>query len=207
MRHSTKRLLIALLAVAVVGTIASIAGYDGPLTPVDPDIDITIHGSRDWYARPEIVTRTTDPDSIYVIVPAMPDGREFAAVRVSSTTGAQTPVKIELGPTSGTRPHLLDSDVRAVIHGLRFRRPGFYLMRLPDGKGPGFQTTDSATGRIDIVFDRAGRTRRLLTRRAYNSDRIAELLSIVSVDPGGRWIAATRHDPTAGWRLFVFRVR
>ena len=199
------RSLIGVIAVAVLATIASIAGYDGPLTPVNPDISITIPGSQNWSSRPMVVARTTDPDGVYLVVPEMPVGDVVAAIRVSSMTGAQTSVHIQLGPSSGTRGCLPSDDVRAVVHGLRFSRPGIYLWRLPGSGGPGWEQTDSATGRIDIVFDRAGRTRPLLTRRAYNSDRIVEMLAMVSLDPSAHWIAV----PVRGrldWTLSIFRL-
>ena len=199
------RSLIGVIAVAVLATIASIAGYDGPLTPVNPDISITIPGSRNWIGGPVIVARSADPEGVYVVVPEMPVGEEFAAIRVSSTTGVPTPVKIQLGPSSGTRNCLPSDDARARVHGVRFQRPGIYLWRFPGGGGPGFEYTDSATGRIDIVFDRPGRTRPLLTRRAYNSDRIVEMLAMVFLDPDAHWIAV----PVRGhleWTLSIFRL-
>jgi len=200
-----KRFLIVLIAVGLLATLASIARHDGPLTPVDPDISITIPGSRNWIGRPEVVARTADPDGVYVVVPAMPVGEEFAAIRVSSMTGTQTSVNIQLGPSSGTRSCLPSDDVRAMVHGVRFARPGIYLWRFPGGGGPGFEYTDSATGRIEIVFDRRGRTRPLLTRRAYNSDRIVEMLAMVSVDPGARWIAVPLRSRLE-WTLSIFRL-
>jgi hypothetical protein len=201
-----KRLLIGLIAIGFLPAIASIAGYDGALTPVGPDISITIPASRNWIGGPLVVARTADPDGVYAVVPEMPVGEEFAAIRVSSTTGRQTSVNIRLGPSSGTRSCLPSDDVRAVVHGLRFRRPGFYLWKFPGGGGPGFEYTDSATGRIGIVFDRPGGARPLLTRRAYNSDRIVEMLAMIFLDPGGNWIAV----PLRGeldWTLSIFRLR
>jgi hypothetical protein len=200
-----KRFLIGLIAVGLLATIASIAGYEGPLMPVNPDISITIPGSGHWVGPPAVVARTADPDGVYVVVPAMPVGEEFAAIRVSSTTGRQTSVNIQLGPSSGTRGCLPSDQVRAMVHGVRFARPGIYLWRFPGGGGPGFEYTDSATGRIDIVFDRPGRTRTLLTRRAYNSDRIVEMLAMISLDPGAHWIAVPlRGHPD--WTLSIFRL-
>ena len=200
-----KRLLIRVIAVGFLVTIVSVARHDGTLTPVNPDISITIPGSRNWIGGPVIVARSADPEGVYVVVPEMPVGEEFAAIRVSSTTGVPTPVKIQLGPSSGTRNCLPSDDVRARVHGVRFQRPGIYLWRFPGGGGPGFESTDSATGRIDIVFDRPGRTRPLLTRRAYNSDRIVEMLTMVFLDPDAHWIAV----PIRGhleWTLSIFRL-
>jgi hypothetical protein len=198
--------LLIISGVLIAATIGSFAAYDGTLTAVDPDVTTAIHDSSAWYTRPEVVARPSDPDAVYLIAPALPDGKAFAAVRISSTDGAQRPLKIELGPSSGFRPCLPGGRVRAIVHGVRVSRPSLHLMTLPDGKGPGLHSTDSATGRIDIVFDGAGRIRRLLTERAFNSTHIAELLSSVSVDPGGHWIAATRRDP-GGWTAFVFRIK
>jgi hypothetical protein len=200
-----RRFLIGLIAVGLLATITSIARHDGTLTPVNPDISITIPGSRNWIGGPVIVARSADPEGVYVVVPEMPVGEEFAAIRVSSMTGLPTPVKIQLGPSSGTRNCLPSDDVRARVHGVRFQRPGIYLWRFPGGGGPGFEYTDSATGRIDIVFDRSGRTRPLLTRRAYNSDRIVEMLAMVFLDPDAHWIAV----PIRGrleWTLSIFRL-
>ena len=200
-----KRLLIGMIAAGSLATITSIARYDGPLTPVNPDISITIPGSRNWIGRPVVVARTADPDGVYVVVPEMPVGEAFAAIRVSSMTGRQTSVNIQLGPSSGTRSCLPSDDVRAIVHGVRFQRPGMYLWRFPGGGGPGFEYTDSATGRIDIVFDRSGRTRPLLTRRVYNSDRIVEILAMVSLDPDAHWIAVPIHG-RSDWTLSIFRL-
>jgi hypothetical protein len=83
-----RRFLIGVIAVGLLVTIASIAGYDGPLTPVKPDISITIRGSQNWIGPPVVVARTADPDGVYVVAPEMPAGDEFAAIRVSSMTGA-----------------------------------------------------------------------------------------------------------------------
>ena len=57
-----KRFLIGLIAAGLLATGASIARHDGPLTPVNPDISITIPGSRNWIAPPVVVARTADPD-------------------------------------------------------------------------------------------------------------------------------------------------
>ena len=48
-----------------------------------------------------------------------------------------------------------------------------------------------------------GAQRPILTRSAYNSSSAAELLSLVSADPGGRWIAALSRT-SGGWMLFLF---
>lgn len=200
-----KRFLIGLIAVVLLAAIPWFTRYNGPLTPVQPDIISTIQNSRNWIGRPDVVARTADPDGVYVVVPEMPVRDEFAAIRVSSTTGAQTFVKIALGPSSGTRSCIPTDDVRATVDGLRFRRRAPYLWRLPGGGGPGFEYVDSATGRINIVFERAGRTRPLLTRRAYNSDRIVEMLATVSVDPGAHWIAVPIRG-SVDWTVAIFRL-
>ena len=200
-----RRFLIGLIAVGLLATSASIARHDGALMPVNPDISITIPGSQNWIGPPVVVARPADPDGVYVVVPEMPVGEVFAAIRVSSMTGTQTSLNIQLGPSSGTRSCLPSDDVRAIVHGVRFRRPGIYLWRFPGGGGPGFEYTDSATGRIDIVFDRPGRTRPVLTRRAFNSDRIVEMLAMVSLDPGGHWIAVPVRGPL-DWTLSIFRL-
>jgi hypothetical protein len=199
------RWLLIVASALIAAAIGSVAVYDGPLTAVDPDVTAAIQDSSAWHTRPEVVARASDPAAVYLVAPAMPDGKAFAAVRISSMDGAQTPLKIDLGPSSGFRPCLPDDRVRAIVHGVHVTRLSFHLMTLPDGKGPGLDPADSATGRIDIVFDRAGRVRRLLTQRAFNSSHIADVLSSVFVDPGGHWIAAMRRDPE-GWKAFVFRI-
>ncbi len=201
-----KRFVIVLIALVLLTRIAWFEQYDGALVAVRPDIFVTIPESRNWGGGPTSVdARTDDPDGVYVLVPEMPDGEEFAAVRVSSMTGALTSVKIQLGPSSGTRPCLPSDDVRAIVHGVRFQRLAPYLFKLPGDGGPGLEYVDSATGRIDIVFERGGRIRPLLTRRAYNSDRIVEMLAMVSVDPGGRWIAVPIRR-NYEWTVAVFRL-
>jgi hypothetical protein len=76
-----KRLLIRLIALGLLATIASIARHDGTLTPVNPDISITIPGSRNWIGGAVIVARSADPEGVYVVVPEMAVGEEFAAVQ------------------------------------------------------------------------------------------------------------------------------
>ena len=85
------------------------------------------------------------------------------------------------------------------MRGLRFGRPALHLMSFPDGKGPGVHRVDSATGRMAVRAEE----RLLLTRNVFNSSSTPELLSLISADSNGRWLAAlTRTD--GGWKLFLF---
>jgi hypothetical protein len=201
-----RRLLVAAAAVVLV-TAASIADCNGPLTAVHPDVSVALQHSLEWIGPPTVMSKMGDADGVYLVVPEMPQRDQFNILRVSATTGAHTQLHAPIGPSTGFRDCLPVPEVRAVVHGLRFNRPAFHLFLFPSGQGPGFHRTDSATGRIDIVFDEAnGNVRRLLTQRAYNSDRIVELLARVSVDRNRHWIAATNRQ-TDGGRLFVFRLR
>ena len=87
------------------------------------------------------------------------------------------------------------------VRGLRWNRPVFHLMTLPDGRGPGFHRVDSATGEVRIVLQ--SESRPLLSSTAFNSSRHAELLTQLSADPDGGWVAAVVREP-AGWTLHLF---
>ena len=137
-----------------------------------------------------------------MIAPAQPRGDRFDAIRVDTNAGAQREASVTLGPQSPYKP-FLPAYVRADVHGLRFQRPALHLLTFPDGKGPGLHHVDSATGEIVIVLEENGAQRPLLTRSAFNSSSAAELLSLVSADPGGRWIAALSRT-SGGWVLFLF---
>jgi hypothetical protein len=192
-------------AVLLVIITASCMQYDGALTVVDPDLGITVQNSDQWNVRPLIMTRTDDPDGVYIFAPDVSEANPVPAVRVSSTTGRQTSTLLRLGPASGTRDPLPTRDVRALVYGLHFTRPAYNPLMFVSSN-PGFYKEDSATGRIDIVFERDGRRRRLLTERAFNSNRIEELRDAVKVDPGGRWIAMPRRGDDLAWRLSVWRI-
>ncbi len=197
-----KRMLIALVLLMAIAVIASLVHFDGEVHAVDPKLAITIRDSATWYAHPILVAGAGDPQSIYVITPAMPRDGRFAAIRVDSSSGAQSEASVTLGPQSPFRP-FLPAPVRADVHGLRFRRPALHLMTFPDGRGPGVHRVDSATGRLAIVLDENGAQRTLLTRQAFNSSSAAEMLSLLSAHPGGRWIAALSRG-SAGWTLYLF---
>src|SRR5205807_1943900 len=124
----------------------------------------------------------------------------FVAIRVDTNDGAQTTTDIALGPQSQYRP-FLPAYVKADVRGVRFQRPALHVATIPGGDGPGVHTVDSATGEIAIVYDRNGAQRPLLTRTAFNSSKAAEMLSLVSADPDGRWIAALSRT-SAGWKLY-----
>ncbi len=202
-----KRNLIVLAIGVLLGTGASITEYNGPLTAVAPDMSAVVRDSLEWYARPTILSRLGDADGIYVIAPGMPQDNQFELVRVSLASGAQRRLHSDIAPPTGFRDCLPVDAVRADVAGVRFRRPAFHLFRFPSAEGPGFHRTDSATGRIDIVFDEGnGRARRLLTARAYNSDNIPELMYSVNVDRERHWIATMIREGDR-WTLFGFRLR
>jgi hypothetical protein len=194
-------LILFVVLVAVLMT-ASILQFDGAVHAVSPRVAEVIQGSGGWYVHPQLVTTERDPQAIYVVAPAQPRGDRFDAVRIDTHAGAQRDASITLGPQSTYKP-LLPAYVRADVHGVRFQRPAFHLMTFPDGKGPGVHHVDSATGEIVIVFEDNGALRPILTRSAFNSSSAAELLSLVSADPGGRWIVALSRT-SGGWMLFLF---
>src|SRR5688572_16289014 len=113
--ESHEALPVVLITLVLLTRIVWFEQYGGALVPIRPDIVVTIPDSQHWIGGPTSVDAgADDPDGVYVLVPEMPDGEEFAAVRVSSTTGALTSVKIQLGPSSGTRPCLPSDDVRGI---------------------------------------------------------------------------------------------
>ena len=197
-----KRMLILIAAVAVIAVIASLLHFDGAVHAVAPQLATVINGSAVWYAHPQLVAADVDPQAVYVITPAQPHGDRFDAIRVDTLAGAQREASVTLGPQSPYRP-FLPATVRADVRGVRFQRPALHLMTFPDGKGPGVHAADSATGEMVIVFEDNGAQRPLLTRKVFNSSSAAELLSLVSTDPGGRWIAALSRT-SEGWILFLF---
>ena len=188
-------MLILFVVLISVLVIASILHFDGAVRGVSPRLAEVIQGSGAWYAQPQLVTTDRDPQAIYVIGPAQPRGNRFDAVRIDTYVGAQRDASVMLGPHSSYKP-FLPAFVQADVHGVRFQRPAF-------GKGPGVHHVDSATGEIVIFFEEDGRQRPILTRNAYNSSSAAELLSLVSADPGGRWIAALLRT-SGGWMLLLF---
>ena len=194
-----RKMLVAGMVVAALAA-ASCVQYAGDPRPVGPHADVAIRDSRPWYSPPTLFSRSDEPDALYVLAPEMPRGTAFAAVRIDIRTLQQTRVAVEIGPHTllrGWRP----ADVRIRVRGLRFDRPAFHLFAFPyEGRGPGFHRVDSATGRIDVLSGE----RLLLARNAYNSSDILMMLSLISSDEDGRWIAAlTRAE--AGWRLLLFR--
>jgi hypothetical protein len=114
----------------------------------------------------------------------------------------QAPSSITLGPQSPFRL-FTQAEVRAELHGAQFKRPTFHLISFPEGKGPGFHLVDSVTGRVDIIFEKSGARRRLLTFNALNSSKTSEVLSMVWADANDRWIAALLRDQ-GGWKLNIF---
>lgn len=192
-------LFVVLISVLLI---ASTLHFDGAVHGVSPRVAEVIHGSGGWYRQPQLVTTDRDPQAIYVVGPAQPRGNRFDAVRIDTYVGAQRETSVMLGPQSSYKP-FLPAFVHADVHGVRFQRPALHVMAFPEGKGPGVHHVDSATGEIVIFFEENGAQRPILTRSAYNSSSAAELLSLVSADPDGRWIAALSRTP-GGWMLFVF---
>ena len=197
-----KRILIAILILAAIAVIASLVQFDGDVKAVSPKLATTIGNSATWYGHPQLVASARDPEAIYVIAPEAPRENRFPAIRIDTTDGSQRNTIIALGPESPYRP-FLPAYVKAEVHGFRFDRPALHLLTFPDGKGPGVHHVDSATGRVEIVYDRNGAQRPLLTHTAFNSSSAAEMLSLVSADPSGRWIAALSRT-SAGWTLYLF---
>lgn len=184
----------------------SLIHWDGPVRAVAPKLTVKISGSAAWYTPPLLAAHATDPGGIYAAIPdALPAGGQFAAVRIDASTGEQTPSSLMLGPGSPFQAYS-PAPVRAEIHGLHFQRPALHLLSFPAGKGPGIHWVDSATGRMQIVFDENGEHRTLLSIGAVNSGKAAERLARVSTDPSGRWIAALARDPD-GWTLHLFSRR
>lgn len=192
-----KRTLILLLLLLAILVAASMLHCDGAVRAVSPRVAEVIRGSAGWYSAPQLVAADSDPYAVYVVAPSLPSGGRFEAVRIDAD-GTQRETTIALGPASPYKP-FIPANARANVRGVRLERPAFHLMTFPDGKGPGFHAVDSATGEIVIM---AGE-RPLLRRNAFNSSSAAELLSLVSQDPSGRWIAALSRT-SGGWMLFLF---
>lgn len=189
--------MAAVLAVVALA-VASAIHVEGVLRPIKPALAVAIRGSEAWYAQPILACRAEDARAVYVVAPMLPSGDAFSAVRIDTETGEQTATTVTLGPTSPFRA-FMPARARADMRGLRFGRPALHLFTFPDGKGPGVHRVDSATGRMAVM---AGE-RTLLTRNVFNSSSTSELLSLISADPNGRWLAAlTRAD--GGWKLFLF---
>lgn len=194
-------ILVAAL-ILIVGGAVSAFHYDGDVRPVGARVDVAIRDSASWFTPPMLASRDDDPAGVYVVAPVLPDGTVFAGVRIDTRTNEQTPTRVTLSPQSAFRVFGPAADVRARIRGIRFDRPAFHLLTSPEDTGPGMHRVDSATGRLDVISG----DRLLLTAKVFNSSNTAEVLSLISLDRGGRWLAALRrgHD---GWRLFLFERR
>lgn len=190
---------VLILAIVVVGSLVQSNGRD---RAINPQLTVAIQNSTSWYVPPNLVANASDSNGVYVVVPDAPAGDRFAVVRIDVSTGVQTTSNVAIGPQSPFRP-FAPAAVHAEVHGVHFQRPAVHLMTFPDGKGPGVHLVDSATGRIDVVLDEFGAHRPLLSRSAFNSSTALELLSRVSKDPNGRWIAAVSRN-SAGWLLHLF---
>ncbi len=193
-----KRMIVVAVLVLVVLAVASAVHVDGKLQAIAPSLSVMIHGSEAWYTHPTLASRADDARGVYVVVPMLPAGQNFAAVRIDTASGDQTLTTVTLDPGSPFRA-FTPAAVRADVRGLHFARPALHLATFPDGKGPGVHGVDSATGRLAVKTD--GRT--LLTRNVFNSSSTPELLSLVSADPNGRWLAALARAGN-GWSLFLF---
>lgn len=190
-------MLVLLLLLLVILVAASMMHFDGAVRAVSPRVAAMIQGSAGWYTAPQLVATDSDPNAVYVVAPALPRGDRFEAVRIDAN-GAQRETTIALGPQSPYKP-FVPANVRVSVRGVRFDRPAFHLMTFPDGKGPGFHRVDSVTGKIVVL---AGE-RPLITRAAFNSSGVAELLSLVSEERSGRWIAVLSRA-SGGWMLSLF---
>ena len=221
-----KRMIIVAVLVLVLVAAASSLHVEGQLHAVAPQLAVAIRGSEAWYTHPTLASRADDARGVYVVLPAMPASSfrapesarnlgggdphpdsspsdaarndVFAALRIDSVTGEQTTTSVTLDPKSPYRA-FVPATVQADVHGLHFKRPAFHLLSIPTGGGPGVHRVDSATGRLDVTTE--GRT--LLTRNVFNSSSTPELLSLVSADPNGRWLAALARIGD-GWTLFLF---
>ena len=191
-------MIMATVLAVVALAVASAIHVEGELRPVKPALAVAIRGSEAWYVRPILTSRADDAGGVYVVATALPSGEDFSAVRIDTATGEQTAATVTLGPQSPFRA-FIEAGARADMRGLRFGRPAPHLFTYPDGKGPGVHRVDSATGRMAVM---AGE-RLLLTRNVFNSSSTPELLSLVSADPNGRWLAALTRAG-GGWKLFLF---
>jgi hypothetical protein len=195
------RLVVAALFIVVAIAAASAVHYEGSVRPNGARVDVMIRESASWYAPPIVVARDDDRNGIYIVAPALPQGTEFAAIRIDTRTHEQTRTRVTLASQSPFRPFAPAGALRAQVRGVRFDRPAFHLLSFPDGGGPGVHRVDSATGRLDVMSG----DRLLLTCNVFNSSNTAEVLSLISSDRGGRWLAALTRAPE-GWRIFVFAI-
>lgn len=203
MRPILKKLMIIIAFVLGSAVAGSMVKIDGSFRAINPLMEVLLKNSTSWYTQPLLVSNMDDSNGVYVVVPVPPIGDCFVAVRIDTITGAQTASNVTINPNSHFRP-FAPAPVQAEVHGVHFRRPAIYLIKFPDnGKGPGVHLVDSASGRLDIVLGTHSKHRPLLTRIVFNSSSISEILSLVSIDPNGRWIAALLHDSN-GWSLNLF---
>ena len=193
--------MFTVLIVAIVA-VGSLVQFDGRDRAIDPQLEVAITNSSSWYVPPSLVANVADSNGVYVVVPDASADDRFAVLRIDASTGVQTASDVALGPESPYRP-FTQATVHAQVHGLRFKRPAVHFMTFPAGKGPGVHLVDSATGRIEVVLDEFDAHRPLLSRSAFNSSATLELLSLVSADPNGRWIAALSRN-SSGWMLHLF---
>ena len=193
-----KRLLLIGVLLLIALALVSSIHIDGEVQGVEPVLATVIRGSETWYTHSVLAARAGDTKAVYVVAPALPDGETFSAVRIDAMSGEQTETTVTLGPSSPFRT-FAPAEVRVALRGLRFARPALHLLSFPGGKGPGIHRVDSATGQLTVM---AGE-RSLLTRNVFNSSSTLELLSRVSEDPDGRWLAALARTD-GGWTLFLF---
>lgn len=206
MNMSRRTKMILPIAAVVTLVVLTVIQIDGEIRAVNPDLSTTIQNSSAWFGKPLVVASDDDPEAVAVVVPAAPVGGGFAAVRIDVKSGTQTPTEVTIGPGSRFRPFIPASTVHAEVHGLRFDRPALHVMTFPDGKGPGIHYVDSSSGQIAVILEENDERRILLTCNVFNSSRIQELLSLVSTDPGGKWIAILSRA-SVGWKLYMFSRR
>jgi hypothetical protein len=200
--HRRIRTVIAtVVALALVVAFGSVQ-IDGSSHVINSRLAVSINGSQAWYARPQIATSVADPKGIYVVTPDPPMNGYFTAVRVDVDSGKQMVTNIVFGSGSSFRLFTTAS-VHAETVGIHFQRPAVHLISFPEGKGPGVHCVDSVTGRLRVIHDGKLASRLLMTRNVFNSNSTAELLSQISSDPNGRWVALILHD-RGGWRLNLF---
>lgn len=194
-----KRIFVVLILSLGALAVGSTIHIDGELKPVRPTLAVAIRDSEGWYAYPIVGSRADDARSVYIVAPVLPSGENFPAVRIDTVTGEQTAATVRLGPRSPLRT-FMPAGAQAGVRGVHFGRPALHLLSFPEGKGPGVHRVDSATGRLVV---KSGE-RMLLTRYVFNSSTTPELLSLVSADPNGRWLALLTRREGGGWKVFLF---
>lgn len=173
---------------------------EGALRPATHAVVVALPTSS--LVTPAIYRSDSDANAVYVVYGESADGVRFAATRVDVRSGAQSPAQIAIGPQSGYTP-FIEGMVQSEVDGLSLRRPVFHLFRLPDGGGPGIHLVDSDTGVARLTVGDGAARHTLMSRWVFNSSRTAELRSLATADPDGKYAAVVTRTPD-GWTLHLF---